>query len=224
MLVDYGSGMEAVIFDLDGVLVDSEQAWDEVRRSVVAEHSGAWTPEATRAMQGMSTPEWAGYLVDELGTDLTVEQAAELVVNEMARRYAEKPPVLPGAAETLRTVIDRHRVAIASSSPPVLIRAFLDSTGLAGTITVAVSSEEVSAGKPAPDVYQEAARQLGVSAQDCVAVEDSTNGLKAALAAGATVVAVPNPHFPPDAAVLASTAVALDDIRDLPDALTRLSA
>lgn len=215
--------MKAVVFDLDGVLVDSEQMWDEVRRSVVAEHGGAWTAEATRAMQGMSTPEWAAYLVDELGADLGVEQAAELTIGEMARRYAERPPVLPGAAATVRAVLARSPVAIASSSPPTLIRAFLEFAELADLVSVAVSSEQVRAGKPEPDVYLEAAGQLGVEPGACVAVEDSTNGLRAALAAEMTVVAIPNPHFPPDADVLARAAVVLDDLADLPAALDRIT-
>ena len=211
--------MDAVIFDLDGVLVDSEQTWDEVRRAVVAEHGGRWTPEATRAMQGMSTPEWARYLVEELGARLRPDRVAEVVIEEMAARYGDGPPVLPGAAETVRAVAGRHPVAIASSSPPVLIKAFLEATNLAGLVPVAVSSQEVAAGKPAPDVYLKAAELLGVQPETCAAVEDTTNGLRAALDAGMTVYAVPNPHFPPDPAVLAEAAVVLGDIRELPDRL-----
>lgn len=214
--------MDAVVFDLDGVLVDSERAWDEVRRAVVAEHGGAWTDAATRAMQGMSTPEWARYLVEDLGTRLTAEQAADTVVAEMARRYEAAPPVIDGAVEAVRAVAAARPVGIASSSPPVLIRSFLEFAGLTAIVKVAVSSEEVAAGKPAPDVYIEAARQLGVDPTHCAAVEDSTNGLRSAHAAGMTVLAVPNPHFPPDPAVLAETAaLVLDDITELPAALTR---
>ena len=211
--------MDAVVFDLDGVLVDSERTWDEVRRRVVAEHGGTWTAEATRAQQGMSTPEWARYLVEELGAKLTPERIAEVVISAMAERYAEGPPVISGAAETVRTVAARYPVAIASSSPPVLIKAFLEATELTGLVRVALSSEQVAAGKPAPDVYLEAARQLGVEPSACAAVEDTTNGLRSALAAGMTVYAVPNPHFPPDPAVLAQAAGVLDDIKELPGAL-----
>ncbi|WP_346053315.1 HAD family phosphatase [Amycolatopsis dongchuanensis] len=211
--------MEAVVFDLDGVLVDSERTWDEVRRHVVAEHGGRWTEEATRAVQGMSTPEWARYLVEELGAKLTPERLAEVVVDEMARRYADGPPVLPGAPETVRAVGERYPVAIASSSPPVLIKAFLEATGLTGLVRVAVSSEQVAAGKPAPDVYLKAAEQLAVRPETCAAVEDTTNGLRAAMAAGMAVYAVPNPHFPPDPAVLAEVAFVLKDITELVEKL-----
>ncbi len=205
-----------MIFDLDGVLVDSERTWDEVRRSVVAEHGGQWREEATRALQGMSTPEWARYLVTELGVRLTADEAADVVVREMARRYEAGPPVLAGADRVVRTVAERYPTAIASSSPPVLIEAFLTATGCTGLVGAAVSSEEVGAGKPAPDVYLEAASRIGVRPSACAAVEDSTNGLRSALAAGMTVFGVPNPHFPPDAAVLARAMAVLGD---LPEAL-----
>ncbi len=209
----------AVIFDLDGVLVDSEQTWDEVRRAVTAAHGGHWTSDATRAMQGMSTPEWASYLVDQLGAELSPDRIAEVVIDEMVQRYAARPPILPHAEATVRRIAKDCPVAIASSSPPVLINTFLAATDLTGLVTVAVSSEQVPAGKPAPDVYLEAARRLGIPAESCIAIEDSTNGLRAALAAGMTVFAVPNPHFPPDPAVLAQVDVVLDEIGALPSAL-----
>lgn len=208
--------MDAVIFDLDGVLIDSEQVWDEVRQSFAAAHGGVWTPTATRDMQGMSTPEWGAYLVEAVGVRMTAAEASAGVIAEMEKAYASHLPVLPGAAETVRLVSSRFQVAIASSAPAVLIKVFLDVTGL--PVPVAVSSEECAAGKPSPDVYLLAASRLGVSASSCYAVEDSTNGLRAALAAGMTVLAVPNPHFPPAADVLAQVRV-LSSIADLPDAL-----
>ncbi|GAA3618671.1 HAD family phosphatase [Lentzea roselyniae] len=209
--------MEAVIFDLDGVLIDSEQVWDEVRQDFAARHGGVWTPTATRDMQGMSTPEWGAYLVSAVGVALTPEEASAGVIAEMEKAYAAHLPVIPGAVEAVREVASRFPVAIASSAPAVLIKVFLDVTGL--PVPVAVSSEECAAGKPAPDVYLLAASRLGFAATSCYAVEDSTNGLKAALAAGMTVLAVPNPHFPPAADVLAQVRV-LSSITDLPGALT----
>jgi len=209
--------MDAVIFDLDGVLVDSERIWDEVRRAVVAEHGGTWREEATRAQQGMSTPEWARYLVEELGAQLSPPEIATLVVKRMAARYAEEPPLIPGAVDVVRQVSARWPVAIASSSPVILIKGFLDVTGL--PVGAAVSSEQVGAGKPAPDVYLRAAGLLGVAPADCAAVEDTTNGLRSALAAGMAVYAVPNPHFPPDPEVLKQATAVVEKITDLPGAL-----
>src|SRR3954447_11996930 len=209
--------MDAVIFDLDGVLVDSERIWDEVRRAVVAEHGGTWREEATRALQGMSTPEWARYLVEELGARTTPAEIATLVVQRMAVRYAAEPPLIPGAVEVVRQVSNRWPVAIASSSPVILIKGFLDVTGL--PVGAAVSSEQVGAGKPAPDVYLRAAELLGVAPGDCAAVEDTTNGLRSALAAGMAVYAVPNPHFPPDPEVLKQATAVVEKITDLPGSL-----
>ncbi|WP_290062423.1 HAD family hydrolase [Amycolatopsis solani] len=209
--------MDAVIFDLDGVLVDSERIWDEVRRAVVAEHGGTWREEATRAQQGMSTPEWARYLVEELGARTTPAEIATLVVKRMAARYAAEPPLIPGAVDVVRQVSARWPVAIASSSPVILIKGFLDVTGL--PVGAAVSSEQVGAGKPAPDVYLRAAELLGVAPEDCAAVEDTTNGLRSALAAKMAVYAVPNPHFPPDPEVLAQATAVVPEITGLPAAL-----
>lgn len=209
--------MDAVIFDLDGVLIDSEQVWDEVRQAFAASHGGVWTPEATRAMQGMSTPEWGAYLVSAVGVRLTPAEASAGVIAEMEKAYASHLPVIPGALDAVRAVASRFPVAIASSAPAVLIKVFLDVTGL--PVPVAVSSEECAAGKPSPDVYLLAASRLGVSAASCYAVEDSTNGLRAALAAEMTVLAVPNPHFPPAPEVLSKVTV-LSSIADLPGALT----
>ncbi|MBB3662795.1 MULTISPECIES: HAD family hydrolase [Prauserella salsuginis group] len=211
--------MQAIVFDMDGVLVDSEQLWDEVRRSVAASHGGTWNGEATRAMQGMSTPEWAEYLVTEVGVQLTPDEVARTVIDEMRNRYAGAPPVLPGAAETLSRIAAQYPAAIASSSPPVLIESFLSATGLTSQVPVAVSSEQVAKGKPAPDVYLEAASQLGIAPRECAAVEDSTSGLQAALAAEMTVFAVPNPHYPPDETVVARTHRVLGGITELPAAL-----
>ena len=177
----------AIVFDLDGVLVDSEQLWDEVRRSVVAERGGRWTAEATSAMQGMSTP----------------EELARVVVAAMADRYRRHVPLLPGAVEAVTALSGRWPLGLASSSPPDLIHVVLTAAGIAGRFRVTLSSEEVPRGKPAPDVYLAVAARLDVEPATSVAVEDSANGLRSAAAAGMVVVAVPNPHFPPPADALA---------------------
>lgn len=199
----------AIVFDLDGVLVDSEQVWDEVRRALVAERGGRWTDGATRAMQGMSTPEWSAYLAGELGARGTAAELATAVVAAMADRYRAAVPLLPGAVDAVVALAARWPLAVASSSPPELIRAVLAAAGVADRFRVTVSSEEVPRGKPAPDVYLAAAERLGVEPARCLAIEDSSNGLRSAAAAGMTVVAVPNPHFPPppDALALAAATV-----------------
>jgi HAD superfamily hydrolase (TIGR01509 family) len=192
----------AIVFDLDGVLVDSEQVWDEVRRELVAERGGRWTDEATAAMQGMSTPEWSDYLTT-LGARGSAQQLAEAVIGAMADRYRAHVPLLPGAVEAVTVLSGRWPLGVASSSPPDLIGVVLAAAGVADRFRVTVSSEEVARGKPAPDVYLAAAERLHADPVTCLAVEDSANGLRAAAAARMRIVAVPNPHFPPPADALA---------------------
>jgi HAD superfamily hydrolase (TIGR01509 family) len=192
----------AIVFDLDGVLVDSEPVWDDVRRSIVARRGGRWTDEATTAMQGMSTPEWARYLTT-LGAAGRPDELARAVIAAMADRYRAHVPLLPGAVDAVTALSAWWPLGVASSSPPELIRVVLAAAGLTGRFRVTVSSEEVPRGKPAPDVYHAAATNLGAEPATCVAVEDSANGLRAAAAAGMVLVAVPNPHFPPSADALA---------------------
>ncbi|MFB9237077.1 HAD family hydrolase [Plantactinospora siamensis] len=206
---------DAVIFDLDGVIVDSEPVWEEVRRGYVARHGGRWQPDTQRRLMGMSTGEWAAYLSGELGVDRTAEQVATEVVDEMTERYARHVPLIPGAVEAVRRLAARWPLGLASSSPPRLIEAALAAAGLAGEFRATLSTERVPRGKPAPDVYLSVAERLGVDPAGCVAVEDSSNGVRSAAAAGMRVIAVPHGAYPmdPDAAGLAART--LDRIADL---------
>ena len=190
--------VDAVVFDLDGVLIDSEPVWEEVRRRYVAEHGGQWRPDTQRRLMGMSTGEWARYLSGDLGVRRTPEQVAAEVVGEMVDRYAVSVPLVPGADAVVRELAAEWRLGLASSSPPRLIRAALDAAGLTDAFTVALSTEQVPRGKPAPDVYLAAAEQLGVAPTGCVAVEDSSNGVRSAAAAGMAVIAVPHQQYPLD--------------------------
>lgn len=209
----------AVVFDLDGVLIDSEQLWDEVRRGLAAEADRSWPAEATSDMQGMSTPEWSAYLVERVGVPGPPERVAAEVVARMADRYRHGVPLLPGADAAVRALADRWPLAVASSSPPALIREVLSRAGLADRFRALVSSEEVDSGKPAPDVYLAAAERLDVPPRRCLAIEDSANGLRAAAAAGMTVIAVPNPHYPPPEDALELAAAVVDTAGDLTPAL-----
>jgi HAD superfamily hydrolase (TIGR01509 family) len=205
--------IEAVIFDLDGVLVDSEQVWDEARKRVVSEHGGTWTERATRDMLGMSSKEWTVYLVDQLGVPLTAEEINEAVVEAMLAEYEEHLPLLPGAKAAIERLGRDYTLGLASSSNRPVIDLVLDRMGVTDRFKATVSSEEVARGKPAPDVYEEALRRLNV--KHAAAIEDSENGIKSAHAAGLRVLAIPNPHFPPGTEALGLADTVLDHLDEV---------
>ncbi len=207
--------IRAVVFDLDGVIVESEQLWDAARRDVVAHAGGHWRDDATAAMQGMSSPEWARYLHDDLGVNLPEDEIVERVVAGLLGRYEQHLPLLPCAVDAVRRIGARWPLAVASSSNRVVIDRVLELAGLRDAFRVVVSSEEVARGKPAPDVYLETARRLGAPPPDCAAVEDSANGIRSALAAGMRVVAVPNAGYPPPPDVVARADVVVPSLADL---------
>lgn len=211
---------DAVVFDLDGVLIQSEEVWDEVRERFVRERGGRYDEEVQRAMMGMSAPEWSRYLHQEAGVPDSPEEIDGEVVRRMLEAYREDLPLIPGAAEAVRRAAERFPLAVASSSNRELIDEVLHVAGIEELFRATVSSEEVARGKPSPDVYLEAARRLGVAAARCAAVEDSHAGIRSAKAAGMRVVAIPNPSYPPDEEALAQADAVLDSLDDLtPEAL-----
>jgi len=210
---------EAVIFDLDGVLVDSEQLWNGAKKQVVLGTGGHWSEDAPKAMIGMSSPEWSQYMHDQLGVPGDAEEINRDVVRRMEQAYRTQLPLLPGATEAVRALQSRWPLGLASSSNREIIDLVLQLSGLTDAFSATVSSEEVEHGKPAPDVYLEGARLLDVGPTRCVAIEDSSNGLRAAAAAGMAVIAVPNPHYPPDADAVALAAVVVKTVADVTPAL-----
>lgn len=207
--------IKAVVFDLDGVLIDSEPVWEEVRRQVVAGHGGQWAADSQRRLMGMSTGEWARYLGEELGVALPPEQVADLVIEQMAARYSEHLPLMPGAVDAVRRLAARWPLGLGSSAPATLIQTVLITAGLRDDFAVIMSTEQVAAGKPAPDIYLAVTGQLGRRPADCAAIEDSTNGLKSAATAGLAVVAVPHPRYPPDPTALAQATLVVDNLTQL---------
>jgi HAD superfamily hydrolase (TIGR01509 family) len=193
--------IEAVIFDLDGVLVDSEHVWDEVREELARERGGRWHDGAQADMMGMSSTEWSRYMHDVIGLPEPPEEINAEVVRRMLARYAETLPLLEGGVGAVRRMAADFRVGLASSSNRPLIDAVLEQAGVAELFETTVSSEEVARGKPAPDVYLEAARRLGVAPERCLAIEDSGSGIRSAHAAGMRVLAIPNHRYPPGGAL-----------------------
>jgi HAD superfamily hydrolase (TIGR01509 family) len=210
--------VRGVVFDMDGVLVDTERDWDSARRHVAQASGGQWQPHATTDMIGMSAPEWSRYMHDELGVDEEPNEINRRVVADMLERVGSGPPLLPGAAAAVESLAVRWPLAVASSANRPVIDAVLEASGLARFFAATVSSEEVARGKPAPDVYLAAARALDVDPSSVVAIEDSANGIRSAAAAGMVVVALPNVHYPPDAEALAESDFlisALDELEPL---------
>lgn len=218
-----GSGIAAVVFDLDGVLIDSEVTWAEIKKRVAVEAGGQWHANAQREMLGMSSVEWSNYMRDQLGVPMDPEWISSAVAERVADSYRAQLPLLPGAIDAVRALAARWPLAVASSSNRPLIDLVVELTGLTDAFEVTVSSEEVGGGKPAPDVYLEAARRLGVDPAACAAVEDSANGVRSAYAAGMAVIAIPNRDFPPEPDALRLATKVLGSLAELtPGLLTDL--
>jgi HAD superfamily hydrolase (TIGR01509 family) len=207
--------IEAVVFDLDGVLLDTEELWDEARREIAEERGGRWPEDAQRAMMGMSSPEWSRYMHDVIGVPDPPDRISEEVVERLAELYRRELPLVKGAIEAVRRIGARWPLGIASSSNRPLIDLFVELTGTRDLFRATVSSEEVEHGKPAPDVYLEAARRLGVAPERCAAVEDSHGGIRSAKNAGMRVIAIPNPTYPPDDEALALADVTIGSLDEL---------
>jgi HAD superfamily hydrolase (TIGR01509 family) len=206
--------IEAILFDMDGVLIDSEPAWEQARKSLFLENGLPYPAEITQTLMGMNSQEWSWYLHDR-GVPLPPERIVEEVLERVARSLREDLHLMPGAVEVVRALEARWPLAIASSADRSIIELALDLAGLSEAFRVVVSSSEVGRGKPAPDTYLRAAELLGVQATRCAVVEDSANGIRAGRAAGARVIAIPNQHFPPAPDVLAQADVVLGSLAEL---------
>jgi HAD superfamily hydrolase (TIGR01509 family) len=207
--------ISAVVFDLDGVLVDTESVWAEVREQLALESGGRWTATAQRDMMGMSSPEWSRFMHDELGVPLAPAAISQQVVERLESRLREEVPLLPHARETVTALAASWPLAIASSANRPVIDLVLELTGLDSVFRATISSEEVPRGKPAADVYLEAARRLSADPTSCAAIEDSANGLRAAAAARMRVIAIPNSEFPPGPDALALADLVLGSLAEL---------
>jgi HAD superfamily hydrolase (TIGR01509 family) len=207
--------IDAVVFDLDGLLVDSEHLWDEAREALARERGGRWHDRAQADMMGMSSPEWSRYMHDRIGLRESPDEISAEVVRRMEALYRERLPLVPGAREAVERLAARWPLGLASSSNRPVIDLALELSGTAPYFLATVSSEEVVRGKPAPDVYLETARRLGVDPSRSAAIEDSHNGILSAAAAGMRVIAIPNRRFPPDEDALAKADVVLASLEEL---------
>jgi HAD superfamily hydrolase (TIGR01509 family) len=204
-----------VVFDLDGILVQSEELWDQARRELAAEHGIDWPDGATDAMMGMSSKEWSRYVHDEVGVPESPEEINRKVLAWVEERYRTDLPWIPGAQEAVKRMAKAFPLGLATSSNREIIDIVVEVGGFEDLFQTTVSSEEVERGKPAPDVYLEAMRRMNVDPANAAAIEDSTNGLLAAHNAGMRVIAIPNDAHPPAEKGLAVADVVLDSIEKL---------
>lgn len=208
--------IDAVVFDLDGVLVQSEELWDEARQELARDAGVEWPADATEAMMGMSSKEWSAYMHDEVGLkSSSPDEINRAVLERLLERYRSDLPWIDGAVEAVQRMAGAYPLGLATSSNREIIDVVVEVGGFGGLLSVTVSSEEVERGKPAPDVYLECARRMGVEASRCAAIEDSTNGLLSAAAAGMRVIAIPNDAHPPAPKGLEKADVVLDSIAEL---------
>jgi HAD superfamily hydrolase (TIGR01509 family) len=207
--------IEAVVFDLDGILVQSEELWDEARRELAQEHGIEWPDGATDAMMGMSSKEWSRYVHDEVGVPDSPEEINRRVLEKLEQRYRTDLPWIDGAQDAVRRMAASFPLGLATSSNREIIDIVMEVGGFGDLLQVTLSSEEVERGKPAPDVYLEATKRMGVEPARTAAIEDSTNGLLAASSAGMRVIAIPNDAHPPAEKGLAVADVVLDSIDEL---------
>ncbi len=215
MLTYHTMGIDTVIFDLDGVILDSEALWDDVRHDFALAHGGHWDEFDQPAVMGANSMRWAAHMREHNGVRQSDQEIYDGIVGELRARYARQLPLMPGAREAIADLAAVYRLGVASSSPRELIDYALELAGLRDRFTAVVSSDEVARGKPAPDVYREACIRLGTTPARAAAVEDSASGIEAALSAGLAVVAVPNPAYPPSAGVLARADTVIESIREL---------
>lgn len=217
-MTQFDRPFDAVLFDLDGVLVDTEPWWDEVRVEFARAHDRPWGPDDQQAVMGGNSRQWAITMQERLSlAHLSLAAIEDAVVSGVVGRYrtAAVLPLIDGAADAVRRCAANLPVAIASSAHRAVIEAAVDALGLHGVLGVIVSSDEVAGGKPDPAVYLRAAALLGVAPGRCLVVEDSVNGVRAGVAAGATVALIPNPSVPPAPGAHDAAHLLVDTIRNL---------
>jgi HAD superfamily hydrolase (TIGR01509 family) len=211
--------IDTVIFDLDGIIIETEQLWNRVRRDFAAAHGGHWGEHDQRGVMGANSMEWAVSMRENNGVRLSDKEIYDGIIGTLRDEYARHLPLIPGAVEAVTGLAATYRLGVASSSPPELIEYALELAGVRGCFQCVLSSDDVERGKPAPDVYLEACVRLGVAPRNAAAVEDSSNGIQAAFAAGLAVIAIPNGEFPPSADALGKADVVLGSISELNGAL-----
>jgi HAD superfamily hydrolase (TIGR01509 family) len=213
------SPVQAVVFDLDGIILDSEQTWNEARTQLARQYGRTWTHRDQVDMMGSSPRTWPAQMAQKLSLPLAPEDIRQSVVGTLLESYKRSLPIVPRAPEVARALATNWPLGLASSSDRAVIDYVLELADLSNLFTVTVSSEEVDNGKPSPDIYLETCRRMGVDPKNCVAIEDSWSGLVSAASAGLAVIAIPNKTYQPSREFVQLADVTLQDISDLTPAI-----
>lgn len=217
--------LKAVIFDLDGLLVDSEPVWFKVRTEMFGRYGMTWTHDDQKALMGRNTQSWIDYVHDKLGGKLSKREVETQTVEAMAGSYRKhEVRIMPGAEIALEQSSKQFIVGLASGSPYVLIEAALKANGWAKYFSRILSSDDVPQGKPSPDVYVEIMKRMGVQPYESVVVEDSGSGILAGKAAGALVIAIPNERLMPAKEALDSANIVIRSLEAFSEAIGKLRA
>ncbi len=215
--------LQAVVFDMDGLLVDSEPVWFEARHELLQRHGKIWTEADQKRQMGVSTSTWVSYVTDRLEGAMRPDEVLNSIVGILAASYRRgHVPLLPGATEALTYCAGRYRIGLASGSPRLLIEAALTGAGWHRYFEETVSSDECAHGKPAPDVYLEVMRRMGLNAETTAVVEDSPAGILAGKAANMRVIAVPRGYTSPDDPTIGQADARLESLYQLPETLARM--
>lgn len=207
--------IEAVVFDMDGVIIDSEPVWQQVRVDLVTEHGAVWTDADGDAVRGSESEFWATMVSQRLAGALTPDEVFEEIMRRMVNVYEEHLPLFPGSVEAIERVGSRYRVAVASGSPRMLVDLVLAGSGLDRIAEAVGYGDEVARGKPAPDVYLDVLSRMDVAPANAIGVEDSVAGLTSLLAAGMRAIAVVSPDYELPPEILARTEARLEALADL---------
>lgn len=212
------SSIQAVVFDMDGILVDSEVLWRLAREEFAADHGMTWSAEDQESTMGCNTAMWSRIMVQrlQLRERLGMDEAA--IATEIKRRllakYQAHLPEREGAIAAVRLAATKYKVALASGSPNELARYILGVTGLDQVFLAATYGDDVAHGKPAPDIYLDVLKKIGVAPEHAVGVEDSGNGIRSLRAAGMGIIAAPGPEFPLSEEVLAMADVRITEMTE----------
>lgn len=216
--------IKAVIFDMDGLLIDSEPVWFRAKEDLLKEINYKWTWEDQKNSMGVSTETWVNYVYNFADQKFTKEEVLHGITDRMKTYYKNgEIDLMPGANEALQFAKNNFKVGLASGSYKDLLYGAVKSNNWESIFEEILSSDDIERGKPQPDIYLEVMKRLGVLPEECIVLEDSRDGIKAGVAAGAKVITVPSKDVPVPPEVLDSAYAVIDSLNDFPQIVNELN-